>query len=131
MNGAYKVFIPRTELDVDLISEGGAASPLLLSIGYGNGHIVIQLEGMQAFKNILAFIDESSSNSGAHWIEAGRFASNPVTLTLSKDIIALVVDSNVSVGSFGQSFGLYIPADLLDAFVTALAAAQARTGSLP
>ena len=112
------------KMDIDLIFKRGDASPLLLSIGYGNGHIVIQLKGTRAVDDILAFIASHRDERGAQWMEVGRFASCPVTLSLGNGQIEFVADSGVSVGSFGQSVGMYIPRELLDELVAGLTEAQ-------
>jgi hypothetical protein len=108
------------ELNVELISNGNAKSLLLLSGGYGTGHVVIQIDGEGAVENILTFIASRRADKAACWTDVGRFASCPVTLTLSRDLISIIIDSDVSVGNFGQSAGIYIPRGELDHLVTAL-----------
>lgn len=114
------------KFDIEVISERSATSCVLLSIGYGSGHMVIQIEGEKTLENILAFIATHRADKAAHWIEIGRFGSFPVTLTVSHDWTAVVVDSDIVVGGFGQSIGLHIPGELLDEFTAALSGAHQR-----
>ena len=114
------------ELDVDLIFDKSTPLLLLLSIGYGNAHIVSQIPGKETVENILEFIATYKAEKGAHWVEMGHFGSCPITLTLTNDTIAVIMDSDLRVGGFGQSAGLYIPRELLDGFVVALS--EARRG---
>lgn len=108
------------DLDVRLISEPEKAVPLLLSIGYGNAHIVIEIDDRSAVEEIAAFMEDHRDMPGAHWMEIGRFGPLPVTLTVMTDKIAIVVDSDVAVGAFGQSTGLYLPRTLLDGIVAVM-----------
>jgi hypothetical protein len=113
-------------LDVELLAPKQEASPIFLSVGYGNAHIVIEVTGSNALEKLLAFIFEHRELKGAHWLEIGRFASCSATFTLSDDWLALVIDSNLTVDGFGQSSGLYIPRELLDDFTNALAREHRR-----
>jgi hypothetical protein len=106
-------------LDVELILDTDTPSDMLLSIGYGNAHVVVQVE-QGAITNILRFIAANRAERGSRWVEVGHFGSHSVTLTLAPDIIAVVVDTDLRVGGFGQSAGLYVPRILLDDFVGAL-----------
>src|SRR5207249_52270 len=106
-----------TNLDVSLIAGEGDSSPILLSIGYGSGHVVIQIESREKIEEIAAYIARHKHAQGAQWTEVGRFGSYPVTLSIASDLIALIVDSDVSAGSFGQSAGIYIPVDFSERLV--------------
>ena len=115
MNGGINI-----KLDVELIADKKDSSVLLLSIGYGNSHLVAQVGSKQVVDDILAFIAAHREDKGMCWIEIGHFASCPVSLNLSQDMISLIIDSSVSADGFGQSAGLYIPKESLDEFVAAL-----------
>lgn len=114
------------KLDVELISDKSDSSIMLLSVGYGNSHLVAQIDSQKVIADILTFIVEHREDKAACWIEIGHFASCPVTLSLNRDFISLVIDTNVSAGGFGQSAGLYIPKECLDKFVTALEGVRRR-----
>src|SRR5438445_7994378 len=101
-----------TNVDVSLIAGEGDSAPLLLSIGYGSGHVVIQIESREKVEEIAAYIARHKNAQGTQWTEVGRFGSYPVTLSIASDVIAFIVDSDLSLGSFGQSAGIYIPVDL-------------------
>lgn len=107
-------------IDIQLIRAKDTASPVLLSIGYNAGHVVVQLESIQAVERILLFISEHRSGKGAHWTEIGRFSTCAVTLYLGCDLIAVIVDTDLTVDSFGQSAGIHIPRHLLDELTRAL-----------
>jgi len=114
------------DLDIELIFDRSTASPLLLSIGYGNGHVVAQIDAESVIDDILTFITCHRAGKAACWMEVGRFASCSVTFTLSRDLISIVIGTEVSVRSFGQSAGIHIPKDQLDKFVVALKNAQTK-----
>jgi hypothetical protein len=114
------------ELDVALVFDPATTAQVLLSIGYGNGHVVTLVDGSSVVENILAFIAQHRAARGANWIEIGRFDSSSVTLCLDGDSISVIIDSEVNVGGFGQSAGLYIPRSLLDRFVAALTEARRK-----
>ena len=90
-------------------------------VGYGNAHIVIEVDGAAAVERLLAFIFAHREERGDHWMAVGRYVSCPVTFTLSSDMLSLIIDSDLTVDGFGQSAGLYIPRELLDDFTDALA----------
>jgi hypothetical protein len=108
-------------LDIQLLRPKEGTSPIFLSVGYGNAHIVIEVDGAQAIERFLAFIIEHREQRGSHWIEVGRYVSLPVAFTLGTDSLSLIIDSDLTVDSFGQSAGLYIPRQHLDDFTDALA----------
>ena len=108
-------------LDIQLLWSKKGTSPIFLSVGYGNAHIVIEIDGADAIEKLLSFIFTHRDERGAHWTEFGHFVSLPITFTLGSDFLSLGIDSNLKVDSFGQSAGLYIPRELLDSFIDALA----------
>jgi hypothetical protein len=108
-------------LDIKLLVPKQEASLTCLSVGYGNAHIVIEVTGADSLERLLAFLFEHREERGAHWIEFGRFGPFVVTVTLGDDWLALVIDSGLTVDGFGQSSGLYIPRELLDSFIDAVA----------
>src|SRR4051812_41855952 len=110
-----------TPLDLQLLHPKEGASPIFLSVGYGNAHIVTEVDGAQAIERILAFIFAHREQRGMHWTHAGHFASSPVTFTLNDDWLALIIDSHLTVDGVGQSAGMHIPRELLDDFTDALA----------
>jgi hypothetical protein len=114
-------------LDVELLSPKEGTSPVLLSVGYGNAHIVIEVDGPAAIERLLAFIFAHREQQGSHWVEVGCFVSSPITFTMCTDFLSLIVDSDLAVDGFGQSAGLYIPRELLDSFTNALAREHRRT----
>src|SRR5437868_3020212 len=118
-----------TNVDVSLIAGEGDSAPLFLSIGCGSGHVVIQIESREKVEEIAAYIARHKNAQGTQWTEVGRFGSYPVTLSIASDLIAFIVDSDVSLGSFGQSAGIYIPVDLSERLVTALKESRTTTKS--
>ena len=113
-------------LDIQLLRPKEGTSPIFLSVGYGNAHIVIEVDGAGAIERLLAFIFAHREQRGAHWVEVGRYVSCPVTFTLSDDMLSLIIDSDLTVDGFGQSAGLYIPRELLDDFTDGLAREHRR-----
>ena len=113
-------------LDIKILSSKQATSPTFLSVGYGNAHIVIEITGAKMLESLLKFIFEHREKKGVHWMEVGRYVSCPVTFTLGNDWLALIIDSDLAVDGFGQSAGLYIPRELLDEFINALAQEHRR-----
>ena len=81
-------------LDIQLMSPKEGASPVFLSVGYGNAHIVIEVDGPAAVERLLAFIFAHREERGAHWVEVGRYVSCPVTFTLGVDSLSLIIDSD-------------------------------------
>lgn len=122
MNGGINI-----KLDVELVADKKDSSILLLSIGYGNSHLVAQVGSEKVIDDILAFIAEHREDKALHWIEIGHFASCPVTLGLNENMISLIIDSNVSADGFGQSAGIYIPKESLDEFIAALKEARSKS----
>jgi hypothetical protein len=108
-------------LDIELLSPKEGISPIFLSVGYGNAHIVIEVSGPDAIDRWLSFIFAHRDERGAHWVEVGRYVTLPVSFTMSSDLLSLGVDSDLTVDGFGQSVGLYIPRELLDSFIDGLA----------
>lgn len=108
-------------LDIQLLRPKKGTSPIFLSVGYGNAHIVIEVEGAMSIERLLAFIFAHKEQRGSHWVEVGRYVSLPVTFTLGTDFLSLIIDSDLTVDGFGQSAGLYIPREILDDFTDALA----------
>ena len=98
------------ELDVALVFDPATTAQVLLSIGYGNGHVVTLVDGSRVVENILAFIAQHRAARGANWIEIGRFDSSSVTLCLDGDSISVIIDSEVNVGV--TVCGMYILASL-------------------
>ena len=78
---------------IRLIAAKHTSSPVLLSVGYSAGHVVVELDGAHAVERALAFVTEHRADTGGHWMEIGRFASCPVTLYVDTDLIAVLVDS--------------------------------------
>jgi hypothetical protein len=116
----------RIKLDVDLIADTKDSSILLLSIGYGNSHLVAQIESKTMIDTIVRFISEHREGNGMRSIEIGRFSSCPVTLNLSQDSISFIIDSSISADGFGQSAGLYVPRGLLDELVAMLKGVRSK-----
>lgn len=116
------------ELDVQIICEPKVTANVLLSIGYGSGHMVAQIDGSKTLDRILAFIEQHRAERKTNWVNIGNFGPCPVTLVLSSDSVAIVVDSGVTVHGFGQSAGLYIPTGLLDKLVAALKHERSKLG---
>ena len=108
-------------LDIQVLSPKQGTAPVLLSVGYGNAHVVTEITGAHAIETLLSFIFEHRDKRGAHWLETGRFGSCPVTFYLSDDDFAFIIDSDLAVDGFGQSAGLYIPRDVLNDFTDILA----------
>jgi hypothetical protein len=108
-------------LQLDLLtgSQPGTTGAVLLSVGCGNAHIVVQTE-VRTVEALLVFIAEHRDSPGAHFLEVGRFGPCPVTFTLAEDMIALAIDSEIRVADFPQSAGIYVPRDLLDEFVAGI-----------
>ena len=108
-------------LDIQVLSPKEGASPVFLSVGYGNAHIVTEIKGTLALENLLSFIFEHRAEKGMHWLELGRFVSCTVTYVLSDDDFAFIIDSDLEIDGFGQSAGLNITRELLDTFTDTLA----------
>ena len=104
----------------------GDTSHVRLSVGYGGGHIVVEMDDVKMLESILAFIAMHRADTAAHWMEVGHFSSCPVTFSLTHDLFIFIVDSDLPPDSFPQSCGLHIPKEFLDEFVDALSREQKR-----
>lgn len=53
-------------LGIQLLSPKEGTTPIFLSVGYGNAHIVIELNGADAIERLLSFIFANREERGAH-----------------------------------------------------------------